>query len=192
MDPTLWLLCAYIDAARGDVSEADAELERGLAEIDYAGGLQSVAPNLTEAARVHQLLGRTEPAVELVDRTLDLLGEAKLRSPGPRADNLLAFYLAGRGDRWLEIADARFAETGRVWVGRLICSGRLVEAAELLGQVASPHEEAVTRLAAAEHLLALGRRADAGAQLDVALPYFERAGAGRIIAQAESLFAAAS
>jgi class 3 adenylate cyclase len=192
MDPGMRILRAYVHAARGDAAAADAELEIGLDGVDSGGGIQAVAPTLTQAARVHQILGRDRPAVELVERVLAALREASMRAPGIRADNALAFWVVGRGAQWLEIADAGFAETGRAWVGRLICSGRIPDAAELLSQIGSPHEEAVTRLAAAEQLLSAGRRAEAGAQLDLALPYYERAGATRIIAQAESLFAAAS
>jgi hypothetical protein len=104
----------------------------------------------------------------------------------------LAFRLAGRGQQWLEIARARFAETGRVWAARLVCSGELESAAELYARIGSPHEEATTRIAATEQLLAAGRRDEAGAQLDLALPFYERAGARRIVARVESLFAAAS
>ncbi|HEX6788509.1 MAG TPA: adenylate/guanylate cyclase domain-containing protein [Gaiellaceae bacterium] len=191
-DAGIRLLCAYVHAARGDEAAADAELETALGSIDAGGGIQGVAPTLMVAARIRQILGRHEPARELVDQVLSALRQASIRAPGLRADMAIAFYDAGRGEEWLELARTRFSETGRVWMGRLICSGRLTDAAELLSHIARPHEEAVTRLAAAEQLLAAGSRAEAGAQLDLALPYFERAGATRIVAQAESLFAAAS
>jgi tetratricopeptide (TPR) repeat protein len=192
LDPGIRLLCAYVHAGRGDDAAAAAELETGLAAVDAGGGIQAVAPTLTLAARVEQILGHHAHARELVDNALSAVREASDRAPGLRADMALAFHFAGCSEQWLEIARARFAETGRVWAARLICSGRLEYAAELYSQIGSPHEEATTRLAATKQLLAAGRRDDAGAQLDRALPYYERAGATRIIAEAESLFAAAS
>jgi class 3 adenylate cyclase len=192
LDSGLRLLCAYVHAGRGDDAAAAAELELGLAAIDTGGGIQAVAPSVTLAARIEQILGHHARATALIDDALAALREASIRAPGLRADMALAFYFAGRGEPWLEVARSRFTETGRVWAARLICSGRLEYAAELYAQIGSTHEEATTRLAAAEQLLAEGRRADAGAQLDLALPFYERAGATRIVAQAEALFAAAS
>jgi class 3 adenylate cyclase len=192
LDSGLRLLCAYVHAGRGDDAAAAAELQIGLAAIDAGSGIQAVAPSLSLAARVEQILGNDARATALVDDALSALREASIRAPGLRADMALAYYLAGRGEPWLEIARARFTETGRVWGARLICSGQLEYAAALYSQIGSPHEEATTRFSAAEQLLALGRRADAGAQLDLALPFYERAGANRILARAETLFAAAS
>jgi hypothetical protein len=159
---------------------------------DARGDIQAVAPRLTLAARIAHILGRDERGRELVESALTAVSEASVRAPGPRADMMLAVYTSGFGEAWLELAHAQFAETGRVWLGRLICSGQLTDAAELVAHIGAPHEEAVIRLAAAEQLLAHGRRADAGAQLELAVPYFERAGATRILVRAESLFAAAS
>ena len=193
LDGGMHLLCAYVHAARGNTAAADAELELGLARVDEArGDVQAVAPRYTLAARIAQILGRDERGRELVESALSAVGGSSVRAPGPRADMLLAVYASGCGDPWLELARTQFAETGRVWLGRLICSGQLTDAAELVAHIGAPHEEAVMRLAAAEQLLARGQRADAGAQLELALPYFERAGATRILAHAESLFAAAS
>ena len=191
-DAGLRMLCAYVHAGRGDDAASDRELELGLAAIDTGGGIQTVSPLLTLAGRIQQILGRDARALALVEEALSALRQASVRAPGLRADMALALYLADRGEAWLELARARFTETGRVWGARLICSGRLEYAAELYAQIGSPHEEATTRLAAAEQLLAEGRRGDAGAQLDLALPFYERAGAKRILARAETLFAAAS
>jgi DNA-binding FadR family transcriptional regulator len=97
----------------------------------------------------------------------------------------------GLAEDWLE-ASKGFAETGRVWAARLACSGRLVDAADLYGQIATPSDEAGVRLLAAEQLLDAGRRAEADVQLHQALAFYRTAGATAIVRQAEALLAAAS
>jgi class 3 adenylate cyclase len=192
MDPTLRLCAAYIYAARAEDAAAEKHLELALAGIDLSGGVQAVAPNLNAAAQVNELLGKHDRAVELIDRVLDVLQATSARSPGIRAENAVAFYRAGRADEWLELARLKFAETGRVWAATLLCSGNAADAGEIYAQIGGASEEAVARLLGAEQLIAAGRRAEADVQLQKALGFYSRAGAPRIVAQAEALLAAAS
>jgi tetratricopeptide (TPR) repeat protein len=192
MDPTILLCRAYIFAARGEDAAAEADLELALAAIDPSGGVQAIAPNLNAAAQVNQLLGRHDRALELVDRLLDVLQSLSARAPGMRADNAAVFYRAGRANQWLEVITRICAETGRVWAATLVCSGRAADAAEIYAHGGQANEEAVARLLGAEQLIASGRRAEADVQLQKALAFYSRAGASRIVAQAEALLAAAS
>jgi tetratricopeptide (TPR) repeat protein len=192
MDPTILLCRAYIFAARGEDAAADANLELALAAIDPSGGVQASVPNLNAAAQVNQLLGRYDRALELVDRLLDVLQSLSARAPGFRADNAAVFYRAGRADEWLELIRRKCAETGRVWAATLVCSGKAADAAEIYAHGGQSNEEAVARLLGAEQLIASGRRPEAEVQLEQSLGFYTRAGARRIVAQAEALLAAAS
>ena len=191
MDPGVQLLRSYIHAARGDDVAAEPGLESALRAIDLQGGTQAVAPNLNLAAQVNVLLGKHDRAGELIDRLLGVIRNASERAPAIRADGAAAFYRTGRAEAWLQLA-ARYAQTGRVWPAMLICSGHAADAAEIYSQIGSPSEEAVARLVGAEQLIAAGRRAEADVQLHQALAFYRRVGARRIVAQAESLLAAAS
>ena len=88
--------------------------------------------------------------------------------------------------------ELKFAETGRVWAATLVCSGNAADAAEIYAQIGGAGEEAAARLLGAEQFIAAGRRPEADAQLQKALAFYSRAGAARIVAQAEALLAAAS
>jgi class 3 adenylate cyclase len=193
LDPTIRLCRAYILAARFEDAAAERDVETALGAIDEGGGIQAVAPNLNAAARVYQLLGKHDRAVEIVDRLLKLLNEGSIsRAPGVRADNAVTFYRAGRAEEWLELSRSKFAETGRLWAANLVCSGNAADAAEIYAHIGQPSEEAIARLVGAEQLIAAGRRAEADVQLQQAVAFYRRAGAPRIVQQAEALFAAAS
>jgi hypothetical protein len=79
-----------------------------------------------------------------------------------------------------------------VWAATLLCSGKAADAAEIYSHIGTTNEEAVARLVGANQLIAAGRRAEADVQLQKALAYYSRAGAPRIVTQAEALLAAAS
>jgi class 3 adenylate cyclase/tetratricopeptide (TPR) repeat protein len=192
MDPSMQLCAAYIYAARAEDAAAVEYLELALAAIEPRGDVQAVAPSLNTASQVYELLGDHDRAVVLIDRLLDLLRTTTARSPAIRGENAVAFYRAGSADKWLELARLKFAETGRVWAATLVCSGKAADAAEIYAQIGGAGEEAAVRLLGAEQLIAAGRRAEADVQLQKALAFYSRAGAPRIVAQAEALLAAAS
>jgi tetratricopeptide (TPR) repeat protein len=193
LDPGIRLCRAYIYAARAEDAAAEEDLELALAAVNLRGrDVQAIAPTLNVAAGVNQLLGKHDHAVELVDRLLEIIRTSTVRAPGLRADNAAVFYRAGRADEWLELVRAKFAETGRVWAATLLCSGNAADAAEIYSHISSANEEAVARLLGAEQLIASGRRPEADVQLQKALSFYSRAGAPRIVAQAEALLAAAS
>ena len=192
LEPAMRLHSAQIYAARGEDADAERELERALAAVDLGGGPQAVVPNLSAAAIVYQLLGRHERAVELLDSMWEIVKEAPHRAPAFSGEQMVSIWRAGRADRWRGLLETRFAETGRSWPAWLICAGRAADAAELYGYVGGAFEEAEARLLGAEQLLDQGRRAEADVQLRQALAFYRSAGATRVIAQAEALFAAAS
>jgi predicted ATPase/class 3 adenylate cyclase len=192
MDPTMQLCAAYIHAARAEDAAAVEQLELALAAIEPRSDVQAVAPSLNTASQVYELLGEHDRAVALIDRLLNFLQTSSARAPALRAENAIAFYRAGRADEWVEISRSKLAETGRVWAATLVCSGNAADAAEIYAQIGGAGEEAAARLLGAEQLIAAGRRAEADAQLQKALAFYSRAGAQRIVAQAEALLAAAS
>jgi class 3 adenylate cyclase len=188
-EPYLRLLRARINAARGERDAArqdlDAALERPL-ETD----IQSTLPTLLGAAHVYQLLGATEDARAYIEPLTAALRATPQCSPAVSAIGAVTLVRLGIADAFLD-ACARFAETGRVWAGQLVYSGRTVDAADLLAHIAEREEEAVVRLLAAEQLVDAGRRAEADLQLRLALAFYHDVGATAVIGQAEALFAAA-
>jgi class 3 adenylate cyclase/tetratricopeptide (TPR) repeat protein len=192
LDPGMRLLGAQIYAARGRDADAQRELELALAAVDLAGGPQAVVPNLSAAAIVYQRLGRDERALELVDSMWEIVKEAPHRAPALSGEQMVSIWRAGRAGRWRELIETRFAETGRSWPAWLVCAGRAADAAEIYAHVGAPLEEAEARLLGAEQLLDQGRRAEADVQLRKARAFYELAGASRLLAQADSLLAAAS
>jgi hypothetical protein len=74
-------------------------------------------------------------------------------------------------------------------VATKVLSGELVAAANLYAEIGSVPDEAYARLRAADDLVREGRRAEADAQLQLALPVFARLKASAWQAEAEALLA---
>jgi hypothetical protein len=68
----------------------------------------------------------------------------------------------------------------------------LADAAEVYAEIGSVPDEAYARLRAAEEYARIGRRADADAQLRLALPVLGRLGAATWAAEREALLAASA
>ena len=74
----------------------------------------------------------------------------------------------------------------------LILDERYTDAADALGGIGDVANEAYARLSAAEQHAAAGRRAEASAELDLALAFYRSVGATRYIRQGEALLAASA
>jgi class 3 adenylate cyclase/tetratricopeptide (TPR) repeat protein len=183
-----YLVRAAILASRGDLEGAGRDLDRVVAQFGVNTDSQVVVPSLLLAATVCLLLGAKERAVDFVDRALAVGAARQHRAPAIPADVVAAIVSTGRAAAWNEVL-APAADTRRVQAARLVFAGRTVEAAEMYARIAGPQEEAVTRLLAAEQLVAEGRRAEADVQLGRALAFYRAVGATRVIAEAEKLFA---
>jgi tetratricopeptide (TPR) repeat protein len=190
-EPAMRLIRAQINAARGERELALRDVDEALAQIGPATDRQSMLPSLVTAAHVNLLLGNRTEAKDVIETTMSIVREAPIRAPGIGGDGITTFVRTGFGREWLETSRS-FAETGRVWAAQLVCRGQTVDAADLYAHIASPEDEAVVRLLAAEQLVEAGRRAEADVQLHRALAYYRAAGAPALVRQAEALFAAAS
>jgi hypothetical protein len=117
--------------------------------------------------------GDRSAGIELVDSAWALVGLG-------RADELMAAVQRARAQTlWHEAA-------------RRIASGDAVGASEVYAEIGSVPDEAYARLRAADGFVRSGRRADAEAQLRLAMPVFAQLGASAWQAEAESLLAASA
>jgi hypothetical protein len=73
-----------------------------------------------------------------------------------------------------------------------IATGDYERAAELYAEIGSLPDEALTRLRAAEQLLAAGRQAEGTVQLQQALAFYRQVQASAYVRQAEALLAASA
>lgn len=73
-----------------------------------------------------------------------------------------------------------------------VCAGRVVGSADVYARIGAPPYEADARLRAAEQLLAQGRGAEADAQLDQAVVFWQSVGATACVRDAEALLAASA
>ena len=72
---------------------------------------------------------------------------------------------------------------------KLYAGGDAVRAAEIYAEIGAHADAAMTRLRAAEQLVAADRREEAEAQLGLALEFFRAAGAERYVREAEAVLA---
>jgi tetratricopeptide (TPR) repeat protein len=181
---------AMILAARGRDAEARADLDVILASLESNRDIQFQATLVTAAAPVYDILGDGIRAAALLERLFELGRSAKVFAPPFFAEIAISLARHGHADRCLERwASAR--PHRRLEAARLVWTSRAAEAAEIYAD-ASPREEAVARLFAAEQLRAAGRPAEAAVQLERGLAFFRAVGAKRIIEQAEGPLRAAA
>lgn len=178
---------SWILLARGKVAGALDELQLAVDRARVIFEPQALLRTLAGAARIHALARRTEEAAAFVDE-LERTRTATSRSH----IDWWPFYLAaaldtlGQSDEFEErIADAaasRWLDTARSFA-----SADFVDAADILAEIGSLPDEALTRLRAAEALAAEGREAEAREQLDRAAAFFREVEATAWLAQAEAL-----
>jgi hypothetical protein len=194
MEAQLRLGRACILAARGHDAEARAEVDASIALLDTNPDAQFQGAISIYGAIVLDLLGDRERGAELLERLAEVDSVLSHRTAGfapPFPADLAAAALhCGFAERFLGLwADA--VPHRRLEAGRLIWTGRALEAADLYAY-ASPQEESVARLVAAEQLVAEGRTTEAAAQLERGLAFYRAVGAHKVVAEAEALLATAS
>jgi hypothetical protein len=97
-----------------------------------------------------------------------------------------AAWLAGRGDRFGELAPPSVSSPWNE-AASAIAGGRLGLAAEILQDIGSLSNEALTRLLWVEHLADQGRHGEAAPHLEPALEIYEAEGATNRINQAKAI-----
>jgi tetratricopeptide (TPR) repeat protein len=192
LEPGIRSVRAGILAGRDEVDAALEDIDFALRLLEGRSDAQTMVPTNMECAHALIILGDVDRARGLVDAAIPHIEKSHHRAPGVTADNAATVVRVGRTDWWLRRHETSFAEVGRVWAAYLMYSGRAADAADLYEHIAWPAEAAAARLLAAEQLVAAGRRAEADVQLQGALGFYRRAGAKRIVRQAEALLAAAS
>jgi predicted ATPase/class 3 adenylate cyclase len=180
---------ALIRLAREDRAGALDDARRGLDVARRAKDPQTLLPALAVAVRVNFELGLGEVAVQ---RGAELVRELTLR---PASINIewvpIMGPMAARVGLAREISAALEPHRGSLWVdaGLAVVNERFSEAADRLRAIGDAASEADARLWAAEQHAAAGRRADASAELDLALAFYRSVGATRYIRQGEALLA---
>jgi predicted ATPase/class 3 adenylate cyclase len=181
------LVRARILLARGLSERALADSTRALDLARRIGYPEALFPSLAFRARALATSGRREEAATLARELLDLWSShgSEVASFWT-ADLTCALWLLGRGEdlgpaagksrvrtRWLDAAEA---------FGR----GELVRAAEFYREIGAGPDEAFARLHAASHAAQEGRSDEFRVQLDLALVFFDRAGAQAYAREAEA------
>jgi class 3 adenylate cyclase/tetratricopeptide (TPR) repeat protein len=188
--------CRYIRAtirrASGDLAGAAADMKQALALARRSGDAQVLAPALLGTGSVLLEEGRRDEASTLAAEALEL---------GPRlvalANDVVIVDAA-----WLmrdlglqrDFASLLEASLATPWVeaASAICSGELQRAADVLGEIGYRTGEADARLRAAKQLVEEGRRAEADAELSLALAFYREVGATAYVREGEALLAASA
>jgi hypothetical protein len=130
-------------------------------------------------------------ASALADELLAAWRESAVRLPHELIDGAWAFSELGRGKEFGDSIE-RAWQTPWHEAARDISAGDLVGAAEVFAEIGSVPDEAYARLRAAHGFVRAGRRADADAQLRLALPVFAQLGATAWASEGEALLAASA
>jgi class 3 adenylate cyclase/tetratricopeptide (TPR) repeat protein len=184
---------AFARVARGDSEGAIADIERALAIARAAGDPQALNPALSNAAWVYAELG-------VLDKSRAAAAEMLARPEGASFGGSAVAVVVRRIGLFDEFSAALTKVTLRHFLRherdveqlRRIADGRYAEAADadeaLEGQLVT--FSVYLRLLAAEQFVANGKRVEADAQLERALPFFRSVGATSWIERAELLLAA--
>jgi class 3 adenylate cyclase/tetratricopeptide (TPR) repeat protein len=183
---------AMVWLARGDVEAAVAEARRGVELARNVKDAQLLYPALAVGARVALASGDKARANALANELVEAWRTGSPQQPDECSAGSWLFRDLARAPE-LEAA-LEHVGTGTAWqeVATKILSGELVAAADLYAEIGSVPDEAYARLRAAEELARVGRRAEADAQLRLALPVFARLGAKAWQAEGETLLAASA
>jgi class 3 adenylate cyclase/tetratricopeptide (TPR) repeat protein len=190
MNASAYWVRAPIRFARGDEPGAIADAEHALSLGREAQDPQVLFPSIVYHSHLLFEAGRSSDAAALLDEILERL---RSHPTGIGGEWLvpLAFAAAAtdRGNEAERVLDAATNSTPWVRAARAFLAGSFVEAAEIFAEIEALPKEAFSRLRAAQALAEAGRRAEADAQLNMALAFYRSVGATRYIREAEALFA---
>ena len=185
-----YILRARVELGRGAMAKAVETSAFALELAEKQGDPQVRFPAIATRASVLFQAGDESQAAALVDELLSAWRENPVSPPGPWIVEFATLLDAlGRGDELRPAAAHALMRT--VWYegAEAIVDGNPVSAAEAYDRIGAHADAAVTRLLAAERLIAAGRTEEAEAQLELALTFFRAAGAERYIREAEALLA---
>jgi tetratricopeptide (TPR) repeat protein len=180
-----------VKLARGDLTGALEDSEADLLRSREIKDPQRIQPALGFAAFASLTAGRVG---ECEKRVEELMALDPFRMPianwvNPALELAWILTRLGRQDEVLKAA-ARAARRSK-WLDAAIAfaRGEVELAADICADIGVLPNEAYTRLKAAEELMKQGRRADADAQLELALEFYRSVGASFYIREAEALMA---
>ena len=191
MESNCRMFRAAIWLARGRIDEAAAEAQLSTELTRPVKDPQSVNPSLTMHARVLLAHGERRAAAALADELVEEWRKTGIVHPTECADAPWVFIDLGRSNELEEALATAKAKAFTPWheAAHRAIRGDLVGAADVYAQIGSVPDEAHARLRAAEAFVQEGRRAEAHAQLSVALPVFAQLGATAWTARGEALLA---
>ena len=175
-----------IRLARGSLDGAAEDAARALDLAREAADPQARNPTLAFRARVLLAAGRRDEAAALAAELLEGLGGSLL---GPEVGADLGLVLAGLGVPVAEVDKRGVPPSAWLAAARALAGGDPVAAAGMYDRIGSRPDAALARLAAAGHLLAAGRGAEADAQLRAATAFWREVGAERHLGEAARLSA---
>jgi class 3 adenylate cyclase/tetratricopeptide (TPR) repeat protein len=184
---------ARMSLATGATDQARSDAGRSR-EVARAGrDVQQLGPSLGFGARLHAELDDAAGARELAEELLDRWRETGFAT---MADDWVIelWFALWRLGREAQIADALESSTSTPWTraAKALMRRDFASAAEIVGALGADSVEALIRLWHAEWLVAQGRRPEADAELQRALPFWRSVGATRYVRESEALLAAAS
>lgn len=179
-----------IRLARGLTADALVDAVRGTEVARGGKDPQVLHPGLAFEARVRLAGDDRVGAAAIADELLAAWSKTGVRPQAESVDGAWVFSLLGRGPEFLDALDHALMQTPWHAAARHIALGDYVAAAGVYAEIGSLPDEAYARLRAASSLVSAGRRAEADAQLKLALPVFTQLGATAYTAEAESLLAA--
>ncbi|HSS81846.1 MAG TPA: AAA family ATPase [Gaiellaceae bacterium] len=180
---------AAIWLARGRIEEAIAEAKLGTELARPAKDAQSINPALAFEAFALLAQGGRVAAGALADELVEAWRDVGIVHPNECADAPWVFIDLGRTDELEQALGKAKGFTPWHEAARRVIRGDPVAAAEVYAQIGSVPDEAHARLRAAEAFVPDGRRAEADAQLGLALPVFAQLGAAAWTARGEALLA---
>jgi tetratricopeptide (TPR) repeat protein len=181
---------ALVRLPRGDLTGAEDDLIEALAFARELRDPQHLFPALAVHAFALADTGRGGEAAPSVD---ELLHHWRARptafASGWIANLAPAAVACGRAAELIEMGASVRVPTRWLEAATRYAAGQFAEAASLYAQIGSQPDEAYARLRAAEQLIQANRRAEADEELATALEFYRRAGAARMVSEAECLLA---
>jgi class 3 adenylate cyclase len=180
----------WIRLGRGDESGAVADFERAVDQGRRIGDPQAVIRPLMECGYAYARVGRLDEARAQIAEALALLHERSEWAGLVETITPVAARLGIENEvrALLDAApDGIFEQVARAGL-----DGDESRAADLFATTGSPTFEAFHRLAAAENLLAVGRREEGEAELERALAFYRSVGATAYLERGETLLTASA